>query len=245
MRIGTIHVFSQSLLRRFPLEAAISPHFQLIDDRDADDALTEAREDMLAGAGTPAMQTALRILAGLASAEAFGGHVKTLQSDRRRLRAALDLGDDLERAQQRVLGVTATNEEALIGHAVQWLGETALRDAAREVFANSPRTVGERAAAILDWLSQDTAQRQVNWIDWCNLFLKKEPYTLAGRKNLRDHARVVTAIWRKLIGFWRSKMAAERSGWLRCRARWRRWRGRLPAATPNGRKRLGCWTTMI
>ncbi len=37
MRIGTIHAFSQSLLRRFPLEAAISPHFQLVDDRDADD----------------------------------------------------------------------------------------------------------------------------------------------------------------------------------------------------------------
>ena len=38
MRIGTIHAFSQSLLRRFPLEAAISPHFQLADERDADDA---------------------------------------------------------------------------------------------------------------------------------------------------------------------------------------------------------------
>ena len=47
MRIGTIHAFSQSLLRRFPLEAAISPHFELVDERDADDALTEARADWL------------------------------------------------------------------------------------------------------------------------------------------------------------------------------------------------------
>src|SRR6201996_6832968 len=114
MRIGTIHAFSQSLLRRFPLEAAISPHFQLVDDRDADDALTEAREDMLAGAGTPAMQAALRILAGLASAEAFGNHVKQLQSDRRRLQEALALGDDLQQAQQRVLGITAADEDSLI-----------------------------------------------------------------------------------------------------------------------------------
>src|SRR5262249_27563296 len=82
MRIGPIHAFSQPLLRRLPLEAAISPHCQLIEDRDADDALTEAREDMLTAAGSPAMQTSLRILAGLASAEAFGGYVKTLQSDR-------------------------------------------------------------------------------------------------------------------------------------------------------------------
>src|SRR5215469_16634355 len=42
MRIGTIHAFCQSLLRRFPLEAELSPHFQLVDDREADDALTEA-----------------------------------------------------------------------------------------------------------------------------------------------------------------------------------------------------------
>jgi ATP-dependent helicase/nuclease subunit A len=178
MRIGTIHAFSQSLLRRFPLEAAISPHFQLVDDRDADAALTEAREDMLANAGTPAMQQALRTLAGLASAEAFGGHVKTLQADRRRLQAALDLGDDLERAQRRVLGVTAPDEEALLVDAIAWLGEAALRDAARAVLANGPPKASERAAAILDWLSQVGDRRRSNWSDWCALFLKEngEPF---------------------------------------------------------------------
>ncbi len=35
MRIDTIHAFCQSLLRRFPLEAGISPHFRLIEERDA------------------------------------------------------------------------------------------------------------------------------------------------------------------------------------------------------------------
>src|SRR5271169_6343791 len=60
MRIGTIHAFCQSLLRRFPLEAALSPHFQLVDDRDAADALTEAREQMLSGAHTTGMRDALR-----------------------------------------------------------------------------------------------------------------------------------------------------------------------------------------
>jgi ATP-dependent helicase/nuclease subunit A len=189
MRIGTIHAFSQSLLRRFPLEAAISPHFQIVDDRDADDALTEAREDMLADAGTPEKQAALRTLAGLTSAEAFGGHVKTLQSDRRRLHNALELGDELERAQRRVLGVTVTDEDALIADAVDWLGETALRDAAREVCANSPPKVSERAAAILDWLSQDADHRRDSWTDWTALFLKQDgdpfaPPNLVGKRFL-------------------------------------------------------------
>jgi ATP-dependent helicase/nuclease subunit A len=171
MRIGTIHAFSQSLLRRFPLEAAISPHFQLVDDRDADDALTEAREDMLTSAGTPAMQHALRTLAGLCSAEAFGGHVKTLQTDRSQLHDALLLGEELERAQRRVLGVMAPDEASLIAGAVRWLGESALRDAARIVLASGSKTVSDRAAAIIDWLGQDPHRRTENWSDWCELFL--------------------------------------------------------------------------
>src|SRR6185437_7973552 len=50
MRIGTIHAFCQSLLRRFPLEAQLSPHFGLLADADAALALRAAQEDVLAGA---------------------------------------------------------------------------------------------------------------------------------------------------------------------------------------------------
>jgi ATP-dependent helicase/nuclease subunit A len=35
LRIQTIHSFCQSILRRFPLESNVSPHFQAIDERDA------------------------------------------------------------------------------------------------------------------------------------------------------------------------------------------------------------------
>ena len=93
MRIGTIHAFCQSLLRRFPLEASLSPHFRLVDDRDAEDALTEARENMLAHASAPRMRAALDTLAGLASADQFGTHVASLQRDLPRLKDALALGD--------------------------------------------------------------------------------------------------------------------------------------------------------
>jgi ATP-dependent helicase/nuclease subunit A len=50
MRIETIHAFCQSLLRRFPLEAGLAPHFQVMDDRDSAELLMEAREEMLAAA---------------------------------------------------------------------------------------------------------------------------------------------------------------------------------------------------
>ena len=128
MRIGTIHAFCQSLLRRFPLEASLSPHFRLVDDRDAEDALTEARENMLAHASSPAMRAALETLAGLASADQFGRHVAALQADLPRLQDALDLGEALEAAQRRALGVTAKTEADIIASAMNWQAEP---DAAR------------------------------------------------------------------------------------------------------------------
>ncbi|MBQ5773442.1 MAG: UvrD-helicase domain-containing protein, partial [Acetobacter sp.] len=36
MRINTIHAFCQSLLKRFPIEAHLSPHFTLLDENNAD-----------------------------------------------------------------------------------------------------------------------------------------------------------------------------------------------------------------
>ncbi|MCH7793923.1 MAG: UvrD-helicase domain-containing protein, partial [Proteobacteria bacterium] len=49
MKILTIHAFCQSLLGRFPLEAGIAPHFQVLDERSAAELLQEAREEVLAG----------------------------------------------------------------------------------------------------------------------------------------------------------------------------------------------------
>ena len=133
MRIGTIHAFCQSLLRRFPLEAALSPHFRLVDDRDAGDALTEARENMLANASSPRLRAALETLAGLASADQFGRHIVSLQAHLPRLQGALALGEELDAAQLRARGVTASSEAEIIANGVNWQSERALREAAQIV----------------------------------------------------------------------------------------------------------------
>ena len=170
MRIGTIHAFCQSLLRRFPLEAALSPHFQVVDDRDAADALTEAREDMLAGAHSDAMREALRALAGLASAEQFGGHVEVLQSERDRLGKALAL-PDLAAAQRRALAVAGNSDADIISRAVTWQLEQELRQAATIVQQIGAKTASERAGRMLDWLRLAAEQRTEHWSQWCEEFL--------------------------------------------------------------------------
>ena len=181
MRIGTIHAFCQSLLRRFPLEAALSPHFQLVDDRDAEDALTEARETMLASAEEDHLENALRTLAGLATADQFGNHVKALQGERERLTAALRL-PDLAAAQRRALGVTTRDPSEIIANAVNWQDEPALRKAAETVADLGAKTVKQRATEILDWLGLDAEQRAENWAQWSPLFLtgKGEPRAAGG-----------------------------------------------------------------
>jgi ATP-dependent helicase/nuclease subunit A len=174
MRIGTIHAFCQSLLRRFPLEASLSPHFKLVDDLDAEDALTEAREDMLSRASTPRMRAALETLAGLASADQFGRHVAKLQGSLPRLQEALALGDGLEDAQRRALGVTAATEEEIIALAVNWQEEPKLRHAAQIAQQLGATKCAGRAERILDWLSLDAAERAEHWPHWCEEFLTKE-----------------------------------------------------------------------
>ena len=174
MRIGTIHAFCQSLLRRFPLEAALSPHFQLVDDRDAEDALTEARETMLAHASTPDRRTALELLAGLVSAEQFGRHVGALQADLPRLQAAIAMGETIGDAQRRALGVTAATEAEIVATAINWQSERELRDAALIVQKLGARQCAERAGRILDWLGLEAADRSEYWQHWCDEFLTKD-----------------------------------------------------------------------
>jgi len=47
MKIQTIHSFCQEILKRFPLEARISPYFEVMDDRTASEALADIQRKLL------------------------------------------------------------------------------------------------------------------------------------------------------------------------------------------------------
>ncbi len=171
MRIGTIHAFCQSLLRRFPLEAALSPHFELADERDADAALLQARETMLARAAAPEMRAALERLAGLTSADHFGRLVAALQSDRKRLAAALGLGAGLAAAQRRALAIGVDTETDLIAQAVNWQAERTLRQTAECVLRDGSPKFRDKAERLLGWLGLETRDRIAHWNEWLGEFL--------------------------------------------------------------------------
>src|SRR5215469_12470400 len=97
MRIDTMHAFCQSLLRRFPLEAGVAPHFEVMDERSAREALFVAREAVLsaARAGDDAeLAAALSEVTRHVSEQRFDEMMELLALERARLRAALDGGHD-------------------------------------------------------------------------------------------------------------------------------------------------------
>ena len=67
LRVQTIHGFCESLLKRFPLEAGLSPHFDLMDEQDAQNLQTGLIADLLLRDQDPtraaAMATLTRALA--------------------------------------------------------------------------------------------------------------------------------------------------------------------------------------
>ena len=50
LRIATIHAFCESVLKRFPVEAGLAPHFEVVDERAANELLQQARDEVLAQA---------------------------------------------------------------------------------------------------------------------------------------------------------------------------------------------------
>ncbi|WP_404381849.1 double-strand break repair helicase AddA [Caenispirillum salinarum] len=129
MKIQTIHSFCQALLRRFPLEAGIAPHFEVMDDRDAAEAMAEARDDVLSRArsGTdPELADALSTITALVHEVKFPELLVALSSQRGRIRRMLDAHGGLDGAVAAICGLL----EVPVGARPSTLLEAACADAA-------------------------------------------------------------------------------------------------------------------
>jgi ATP-dependent helicase/nuclease subunit A len=167
MRISTIHAFCQSLLKRFPLEAAISPHFRLVEPPDARATLEQAREFALPRAD-PA---AIAALAGLVSADGFAGLVSALEQKRDALAPALARDDGARAAAfRRAAGAGAGDEAAARARGVTWADEGVLRAAAALAARHGSDTIRARAERMLDWLGLPASLRAEHWASWMEEF---------------------------------------------------------------------------
>ena len=95
LRIDTIHAFCQSLLRRFPIESRVPPHFQVMEERSANEAMEQARSHVLAKARAGrdrALKDALDLVTQLVPEQGFAELMAALSQARARLEPLLALG---------------------------------------------------------------------------------------------------------------------------------------------------------
>ncbi|MFO1075217.1 MAG: double-strand break repair helicase AddA [Geminicoccaceae bacterium] len=202
--IMTIHALCGSLLRRFPLEAGVAPHFETIDERTAGEMLEEARERMLGAAqreGGP-LGRALDILAVTlgesslteALAELLGQRVRLL-----RARAAAGGGTDaLIAAIYRGFDAKPGREPALLEQAACADGvydADGLQAAVRALALGSDKD-DERGRMIATWLSSAPGDRARLLADYRRCFLKVDggPLKSLGTKKALQDERAARAL---------------------------------------------------
>lgn len=194
MRIQTIHAFCQSLLRRFPLEAELPPHFQLLDEGSSRNLLRAAREAVLSGARAGAdepLAGALATVASHATETDFAELMQTLTEERHRLAALLRRHGGIEgaiaAARQRLGGIAESPEAARAAacadEAIDLLG---LRLAAAALGEGS-ETDRRRGAAIAAWLA--APERRAETFDaYAGQFLVEKDRALCARDRLITRA---------------------------------------------------------
>ena len=181
MKIMTIHAFCQSLLRRFPLEAEVAPHFTL--DRGARchrPAGRGARRD--AERRALRCDTALRQALDTVVARMLEGRLndlmKELFSRRARFERLIESADmpAIRSALRRVLGVGAQEtRESVVADAVTDVAcnPKILRRAA-DALTQGTETDQDRAEILRSWLDADASERAARFDAYCGLFFTQE-----------------------------------------------------------------------
>ena len=163
MKIETIHALCQSLLRRFPLEAGLPPHFDLLDERSAAELLADARQHILQSPDL-FVGPALAEVAGLVNAEAFGDLMAALSRERGQLARLRDRHGGVEKLVAAVrdqLGLAPDEDRdaILLASADESaFDRIGLMGAAEGLLDGSKTDIG-RGGAIADWLGASAADR--------------------------------------------------------------------------------------
>ncbi len=159
MKIQTIHSFCQEVLKRFPFEAKVSPYFEVMDDRTADEALQEIKTRLLQKIEREPESRSAEALAYLTrhvSEYRFPEIMNAIAANRNkiiRLRDKYENLEDLLSATAARLGVKADDSEASL-RAEFWahLPRPEIKELMEAWFHGSATDVkkAEKLAAILE-----------------------------------------------------------------------------------------------
>ncbi len=202
MRIMTIHAFCQSLLRRFPLEAGIAPHFEHLDERGSAELLAEAQEAMLEEAADDEvgpLASALSVVNSRINELDFADLLAGLIGARAKLDRLIRRHGTLDAviaATKGKLGLAADDDEASLlaaGVAEGTFDRAVLTEAARAL-AKSLKSDQPRGERLAEWLAVEATERAARFEDYLDIYL-----TVTNKKELKLRSRLATNETRKLL----------------------------------------------
>jgi ATP-dependent helicase/nuclease subunit A len=160
LKIQTIHSFCQNLMRRFPLEAGIPPHFQVVDPRTSLELLKEARMRLLAGNDEydENVKNAINNIAWRLHEGSFTDLLKEITNEREKIEYLLSkhLPDQIIANIYKTLGVVQGETESGLIKAAYRDGELRdnLKNASRILLEGSKTDV-ERGQIIADFMAHE------------------------------------------------------------------------------------------
>ncbi len=98
IKIQTIHSFCQEILKRFPLEAGVSPYFEVMDERETTEILQQIKQDILTKEKTPLVWQALQYLTAHTSEYTFPTILSSITAHRNELENYFSRYDDINQA---------------------------------------------------------------------------------------------------------------------------------------------------
>ena len=196
LQIRTIHSFCESLLARFPLEARVAPHAQVIDERTAAELLDQAREEVLSRAlqePDSALARALGTVTAQVGDRRFTELIAELVQERRRFLRLSDRYPGIEAlvaAIYRRFGVGPEDTEESVLAAASAAGRfdrPGLKGAAEAMLQGSA-VDKKHGAVIISWLD-DPAGRVDGFREYLAVFFTDRGW--GGRRKQLAHAQTL------------------------------------------------------
>ncbi|MFZ4762508.1 MAG: double-strand break repair helicase AddA [Alphaproteobacteria bacterium] len=220
VRLQTIDAFAQGILRLFPLEAGISPHFEVIDDATSHEFLRGSINQILLQAEEKpfsALGRALATMSGRYSREGFHELLQQLLADRHFLAEAIADHGGVKPLQQGVaefLGLEPGEDPTNIVAAACYDGEfddDGLMEAIFLLSASDIETDKKLAERIQKWLAEGD-DRPIRFWDYADCFLTQTGSirkTLASKQSMEDVGEVLLTEAARVQRVWQAYRAAS------------------------------------